>query len=357
MSSRLQALNQLSAELSNSASEADLLSGLAQRVHGSFGIDWAGLALRSADGVHFRLIALDPTRVDQELGSDRPGDHLAANEVIKQQGVLYEPNLSSSRHLDLISLVDRGLSSALVVPLTVGDLSIGAITVARAGVDGFTDDDRLVLLQAAAFIASVIKGLRSAEELERATTEHNKVQMVTGRRMAELDALNRMSLVIGRADIQESLVHITNEISGLRGIEVCRITAVDEAGRLSVVAGGAQHGVRFQDDAQDLQTNSPDAKAIETGATVLWRRPGEDQRSVTEALRRIGLTSLFSLPIRSGSTALGAITAGSTGGHRLVTDEHLVMAEIVAGQLVAAVTGPGGDGRLVRANPLNLAQV
>ena len=78
------------------------------------------------------------------------------------------------------------------------------------------------------------------------------------------------------------------------------------------------------------------------GHLVLWRRPPETDLLANEGLHRMGLTSAFALPLWCGDQVGGAIMAGSTGGHRLVTDEHLVVAAI-AGQLLMAATG-GIDG-------------
>ncbi len=42
------------------------------------------------------------------------------------------------------------------------------------------------------------------------------------------------------------------------------------------------------------------------------------------------------MPIIWHNTAIGALTAGSMGGHRLVTDEHIIVGEIVCNKLAQA---------------------
>lgn len=75
------------------------------------------------------------------------------------------------------------------------------------------------------------------------------------------------------------------------------------------------------------------------GDLVLWRRPPADDLVAVDGLHRLGLTSAFALPLWADDDrahVVGAIMAGSTGGHRLVTDEHLVVADIAARLLVRA---------------------
>lgn len=339
LAERLSAVKRMSAAICQAQSEPDLLAVAGNHLHEIFGADWVGVGLRSTDGRRVRLIAL-PGQGAPDIGTDLPADGLAFTHAFVNDVVVNESDLESSSFDDLAGLAPSGMSSAVVVPLRIQSHAVGAFAFARSDGPGFDEEDCLVARQAAAFVASAIKSLRTVAEAQRAETERYVAHMILGRRAAELDSLNRISSTLERLDLGEALDFITEEIANQRGIEVCRISVVDDRGELQVVSSASLHGACFQ-DRTDLQADSPESVAVESKRRTLWRRPDADDTVTTERLRALGVTSVFSLPILSGDRAIGAFTAGSTGGHRLVTDEHIVMVDLVAKQLAAAVGDRG----------------
>ncbi len=330
---RLLALSRMSAEVCHADSEADLLVATGHHVHPLFDVDWAGIGLRSTDGRRFRLMPLHVAEGESMLGTDLPADGIAFRTAAETGQIIEETNLAESAYRDLSGLAMGGMNRALVVPLRIGDHAIGAMALARRDDRGFSDEDCLLAMQSAAFIASAIKNLRSMAEASRAETERHKAQMILARRASELDSLNRVFAALSNSQLGDSIGTICDEFAALRGIELCRIAAVDNRGTLHVVAAAAEHGAQFADAGPVVRSTAPDAIAVASGKLALWRRPAEDDVAAAELLQSLGVTSVFSLPIMWEGRPVGSFTAGSTGGHRLVTDEHIVMAEIICQQL------------------------
>jgi GAF domain-containing protein len=352
---RLSELDRLATGLLAATSEEELLGAAGATLHSAFDVDWVSVALRSSDGHRFRLLPLDRNGRRPRSGTDLPADLLAAARVIERGPLLHEADLRRSSHPDLAGLADNGLVTAVVLALEVGGQALGALTLARSEGSDFDENDVLVLLQAGALLASAIRHRRTVVAAERAETERDKAGLVLGRRVSELSALQRMVAVIEAGDPAEAVQVITSEIASMRGIELCRITAIapgaggDEIGGLPsggcfdgtaglvVVAESSVHGAAFQDRAAPAAAGSPDALVVQNRRPVVWRRPGPEDRAEIGALLRLGVTSVFALPIMSGGAPIGALAAGSTGGHRLVTDEHIVAADIVCRALARSI--------------------
>lgn len=345
MAERLLALSRMNAELCTAKAEPDLLASAGYHGHRLLGADWVGLAARSADGRQYRLVPLHRNCVAPQSATDLPGDRLSFRTVAEQGEVVEENDLASSPYRDLAGLAGAGMSSAIVVPLRVSDRPLGALTFARIGNEPFTSDDSLLARQAGAFLASSIANLRATIASYRAETDRHRAEMILGRRADELDTLNRLFDSFGWCTLAQAVALVTREFVGLRGIELCRLSAVDPGGVLRVVATAGEHGARFLDEGPIVRSSSPDAIAVSSSSLALWRRPKGDDTAAADLLRTLGVTSVFSQPIMVDGVAAATLTAGSTGGHRLVTDEHLVMASIVGDALATKVaTGAGAFG-------------
>ena len=338
---RLTELDQLASGLLDTSSEEELLGLAGAALHRAFGVEWVSVALRSTDGRRFRLLPLDRSGRRPGNGTELASDLLAATRVIERGPLLHETDLRHSNHPDLAGLADNGLTSAVVLALEAGGQPIGALTLARADGPDFDEQDVLVLLHAGALLATAIRHRRAVAEAEQAELERDKAGLILGRRASELSALRRMAASLEQDDPADALQVVAAEIAAMRGIELCRITAVDGGG-LRVVASSSVHGAAFQDRADPAGAGSPEALVVQTRRPLLWRRPSPADQTEIADLLRLGVTSLFAVPIMVAGVPIGALTAGSTGGHRLVTDEHVVLADIVCRQLAAVVGSAAG---------------
>jgi len=322
----------------------DGLSGeLARRVE-----ELGGLAADTFQATDRAALVAAATR---RIGACCPLDHLVVGVLDDGSGhprsavrtaaetgeLIYEPDTSVSPYPDVAELAARGLASAVVVPMRSLDRPVGALLAARATI-GFTGPDLMTLDQAAAVVAAALELCRTTEIALQAETERSKAALIADRRADELAALHVMANAFDRLDVGHALTVAAGELAALRGIEVCRVCVVAPGGELVTVASAASHGSPIP----PLDPGSPDALALATGDLVLWRRPDEADLVAIEGLARTRLTSAFAVPVVADDAVVGTIMAGSTGGHRLVTDEHLLLADL-AGQLLVEASG-GTDG-------------
>ena len=249
--------------------------------------------------------------------------------------LIYEPDTAVSPYPDVAELAARGLRSAVVVPMRSLEQPVGALLAARATI-GFTGPDLMTLDQAAAVVAAALELCRTTEIAVRAETERSKAALIADRRADELAALHVVANAFDRLDVGHAATVAAGELAALRGIEVCRVCVVAPGGQLVTVASAAAHGSPMP----PLDAHSPDALALTTGDLVLWRRPDESDVTAIEGLARTRLTSAFAVPVVADDKVVGTIMAGSTGGHRLVTDEHLLLADLAGQLLVEAAGGP-----------------
>ncbi len=264
--------------------------------------------------------------------------HRSAVRTAAETGeLIYEPDTAVSPYPDVADLAARGLVSAVVVPMRAMDRPVGALLAARATI-GFTGPDLMTLDQAASVVGAALELCRTSEIAQRAEVERSKAALVADRRADELAALHVVANAFDRLDAGHAAAVTAGELAALRGIEVCRVCVVAPRGELVPVASAASHGSPIP----PLDTGSPDALALATGDLVLWRRPDESDLLAIEGLARTRLTSAFAVPVVADDQVVGTIMAGSTGGHRLVTDEHLLLADL-AGQLLVEAAG-GVDG-------------
>ncbi len=251
--------------------------------------------------------------------------------------LIYEPDTAVSPYPDVAELAARGLLSAVVVPMRSLEQPVGALLAARATI-GFTGPDLMTLDQAASVVAAALELCRTTEIALRAETERSKAALIADRRADELAALHVVANAFDRLDAGHAAAVAAGELAALRGIEVCRVCLVAPGGELVTVASATSHGSPLP----PLDPWSPDALALTTGDLVLWRRPDESDVVAADGLARTRLTSAFAVPVVADDKVVGTIMAGSTGGHRLVTDEHLLLADLAGQLLVEAAGGPEG---------------
>jgi GAF domain-containing protein len=331
----------MSVDVCRAETEADALIAAGRHIHDLFGVEWAGVGLRSADGTRVRLVAIPADGDPLEAGRDLPAEGLALSEAASTGATLADTHLADTPFRDLAGLASAGMASAVVAPLHSGPQAIGALLLARRSSEGFGDDDRLLVRQVAAFLTSVLTNLRTLDSFHRAEVERDKAAHLLARRASEFDLLGGLfadpGLESNEIEPCSVLDQVVQGFVSLRGIELCRVTATDEFGTIREIATAAEVGARFGDAGSVTLDSSPEGSAIAANRTVLWRNPDPDDTDAVSLLQSLGVTSLFSVPIVRSGEPIGVLTAASVGRNRLVTAEHITMAEIVGRSLPAAI--------------------
>ena len=342
---RVTALGWMSAEVCRATSEEEALIAAGRHVHGLFRADWAGVGLRSADGRRLRLVALPHDGDSLESGTELPAGGLAMDEAANGSALVVN-DVARTRYRDLNGLSAAGMRSALTVPLRSGPYVIGALVIASRTPSSFGDDDRHLAGQASAFLTSAIVNLRSIVGVQEAEAERYRAERLLARRASELDLLRQLLAAASEdydSDVDggpatagilgELATRVASGFLSLRGLDLCRVTEIDDLGSIRIVAAAAERGARFGDEGPLLPASSPEGIANSTGELALWRRPSPHDREASSVLESLGVTSLVAVPIDGDGECVGALTLASVGQNRLVTDEHITMATIVAQRL------------------------
>jgi GAF domain-containing protein len=196
--------------------------------------------------------------------------------------------------------VERGLRSALLVPLEGRGRVFGALTLAARRLGGFDDDDVETVTDLARAVASAIEHRRLLEESQR--------------RAEELTALYSTSqLITARLDVPSVLDRISRSVTALIGSTGCGIGLLDPSRGQLVHA--AAHGFKSH-EWRELMVPVGEGiigRCAETGVAVRVDDVRADPRSARRDVdEREGIRSMLCVPLRVAGAPLGVISAFST---------------------------------------------
>jgi two-component system, NtrC family, sensor kinase len=197
-------------------------------------------------------------------------------------------------------LGQRGLRSALLVPLVSQGGVFGAVTLTARRPAAFDDADVEIVTELARPLASAI--------------EHRRLLDESRRRAEELAALYSTSqLITARLEVASVLDRISHSVSALIGSTGCAIGLLDPAGDRLVHA--AAHGFE-SDEWRGLALPVGEGiigRCAESGAAVRVDDVRADARSARRDVdEREGIRSMLCVPLRVAGALLGVISAFST---------------------------------------------
>jgi PAS domain S-box-containing protein len=197
-------------------------------------------------------------------------------------------------------LGERGLRSALLVPLVSGGGVFGAVTLTSRRPAAFDDTDLEVLAELARPLASAL--------------EHRRLLDESRRRNEELAALYSTSqLITARLDVASVLERISRSVTALIGSTGCGIGLIDPTRNRLVHA--AAHGFK-SDEWRALVLPVGEGiigRCAEGGAAIRVDDVRTDPRSARRDVdEREGIRSMLCVPLRVAGGLLGVISAFST---------------------------------------------
>ena len=197
-------------------------------------------------------------------------------------------------------LAERGLHSALLVPLVSRGGVFGALTLAARQPGAFDDGDVEIAAELARPLASVI--------------EHRRLLDESRQRAEELAALYSTSqLITARLDVASVLDRISRSVTALIGSTGCGIGLLDPGrGRL---VHAAAHGFK-SDEWRALTLPVGEGiigRCAESGVAIRVDDVRTDPRSARRDVdEREGIRSMLCVPLRVAGALLGVISAFST---------------------------------------------
>jgi signal transduction histidine kinase len=198
------------------------------------------------------------------------------------------------------ALGERGLRSALLVPLVSRGGVFGAVRLAARRRAAFDDTDVEVVTELARPLASAL--------------EHRRLLEESRRRTEELAALYSTSqLITARLDVASVLDRISRSVMALIGSAGCGIGLLDPAGNRLVHA--AAHGFKSEEwRALALPVGEGIiGRCAESGAAIRVDDVRSDARSARRDVDELeGIRSMLCVPLRVAGALLGVISAFST---------------------------------------------
>jgi two-component system, NtrC family, sensor kinase len=210
-------------------------------------------------------------------------------------------------------LGERGLRSALLVPLVRGGGVFGAVTLTARRRGAFDDADVEIATELARPLASAL--------------EHRRLLDESRRRTEELAALYSTSqLITARLDVASVLDRISRSVTALIGSTGCGIGLVDPAHNRLI--HGAAHGFR-SDEWRALALPVGEGiigRCAESGVAIRVDDVRSDPRSARRDVDdREGIRSMLCVPLRVAGALLGVISAFSTRPAAFSADHQRVL--------------------------------
>jgi GAF domain-containing protein len=210
-------------------------------------------------------------------------------------------------------LGERGLRSALLVPLVSQGGVFGAVTLTARRRGAFDDADVEMVTELARPLASAL--------------EHRRLLDESRRRTDELAALYSTSqLITARLDVASVLDRISRSVTALTGSTGCGIGLFDPARNRLVHA--AAHGFK-SDEWRALVLPVGEGiigRCAESGAAIRVDDVRRDARSARRDVdEREGIRSMLCVPLRGAGALLGVISAISTRPAAFSADHQRVL--------------------------------
>jgi len=170
-------LNELSRELNQAANEDEVFKIAAHRMPQIIQADRASIALLTAMGNDFDILALEGEADVTSLGTKVPVEGTILGKAVRENYVIITADIRDSDFFEHRQLAQQGLCSTMNVPLMAGGRIIGVLNVASKKLDAYDIQDQNLMLQAVSLLSSAVENLRllkqtqeRADELEEVTT-------------------------------------------------------------------------------------------------------------------------------------------------------------------------------------------
>ncbi|MEM8923131.1 MAG: response regulator, partial [Actinomycetota bacterium] len=352
---RLELVARMSLALAEVGDESELFAVVAQRLDALFAIDRITVSLATDDGAHALYDLGDGSRPAEPCGL-LDTSPLAMNLGVSAAehsrrppagppGIGAHPIVHTAPSHAALEPLTTDSGALVIVPLAVGDLTMGTLNVARRPCRDFDADEVSLLTLAAEFTAVALRSVRALRAAAAAERESVLAHRVSARRISEIDTLNRvLQHLTGLLDLRGTLEGVADELLQLPGIDRCEIALADdghdEDGHDDAAQGDGREAVRLIRSRADNGRGVPDrihAAAVRDRELVIHFDDGPIDDPEAEALRRAGLGAVAAAPILVGDQVLGSIALASAEQGRGISGEHVVIAQTVAAQLGAAL--------------------
>ena len=225
--------------------------------------------------------------------------------------------------------VGRKIRSALSIPISVGEDTLGVIELYDASPRTYTDLDITMMMTFGPQAGVAIKNARLFEEERKM------------RRQAII--LTEVAQAVSETrDLDELLDKITEKTSIALGVDRCSLFFFDaEANALTFMAGYGRSTLQVwllnQFHVPVSELGQATARALRTREPVLTEEPGEEVSLESRVFRGLGVRSYLQVPIVLKEELIGLMSLEFTRGEARFSQDDVLLADSLARQAAVAI--------------------
>ena len=198
---RLRLLNEMSALLSKVTSLQEILDVTSRYIDRILKTDLSSISILNDSGNYFEVYELHSEKGAVSVEAQMPMEETSIGKVMTENRLINNRNLEKETHLtDSKKLLDQGILSTLIAPLTVSGKTFGTLNVGSSQTDFFSKNDENLITNISTIISSTAENQQLFDAVQGALADSEE----QGRR---LKLLNKMSDQLSRA---ENMVEIGN---------------------------------------------------------------------------------------------------------------------------------------------------
>ena len=325
-SDRLHLYTRLIEEANLAQSENEVFQIAARYSAQILNVDRCSIALLDASGDFFDVVALDGQTGAIPLGIKLPREGTLLGEVVEKREVVIVNDAFQTDYLDLNKLREAG-AAFMDAPLISGGQIIGTLNSMRKEAGSFDEEDRTLILQVAALLASNIEGRRLFERVQE-----NLIQ--TERYAERQNELNNMAKQLEMATTKPEIYRIVTEhVNRLLPAKRVSIALVcEEDSQLQVVAISGK-SLTLPEGSHIAMTNSLIGKAVSERRIVnLPDILDEQAAGFTDAqkLNNLGIKSCLCAPLTIEDRIIGTVNVAHTAQRAYSIDDEVLLYHIAS---------------------------
>ncbi|MCH8745749.1 MAG: GAF domain-containing protein [Chloroflexi bacterium] len=318
---RLRLLNEMSALLSKVTTLQEILDVTSRYIDRILKTDLSSISILNESGNDLEVYELHSEKGAISVDAQMPIEGTSIGKVMTENRLINNRNLEKETHLtDSKKLLDQGILSTLIAPLTVSGKTFGTLNVGSSQTDFFSKNDENLITNISTIISSTAENQQLFDAVQGALADSEE----QGRR---LKLLNEMSDQLSRA---ENMVEIGN-------IATSKTLDILQGSRASMLQ------INPGDKTAEVVAVAGEIPETPTGTRVDLIGPlntaVEDKRVVINEDSEEGdLTSLHSTmvaPILSGGKVICVLIIGADKNFFYTTADENVITQITS--LVASV--------------------
>ena len=333
---RYRTLLEINNAIITNLSQEDLLRSIADALHRILPFDRAAFTIYDSKRDKFRFLAIEGTTASSHF---RPGLEFGRGESISswvfdhQKPALCRDLPQEQRYPNDLYLLDEGLHSYCVVPLTAGGAGIGTLNIASKNLNQYSDQDAAFLSEIAGQMALAISNMTSLEKIAALSA---KVERTATRYRTLLEINNAIIGNLTRETLLRSVMDSLRRVVPLDGAAIAIANPKNGTFCYFLMESkrSSDHfrvGVEFDRNASVSSWVCDHQQAVMRGDLEKEQKYPNDRHAAAA-----GICSDCVVPLNVRGVSIGTLNIGSSNKNEYSRD-NLEFLQEVANQIALAI--------------------